>query len=79
MKYRHKDEFDKVHRCVIVIIEDDIPHAWAFWLYLILFKEIESGLFAGSMRYGSWPCESGALAVFIILISIHLSFAIRIC
>lgn len=35
----HKDEFDKIHWCVIV---DDVPHARAFWLNLILFEKIET-------------------------------------
>src|SRR5271163_4003316 len=42
MKYRHQDEFDKLHRCVIIVIEDDVPHARAFWLNLILFEKVES-------------------------------------
>src|SRR6267143_6927998 len=41
MKYRLQDEFDKIHRCVIVVIEHDAPHAWTFYLYLVLFEEIE--------------------------------------
>src|SRR6266404_6198441 len=41
MKYRFQDEFDKIHRCVIVVIEHDAPHAWTFYLYLVLFEEIE--------------------------------------
>src|SRR5437763_6755769 len=44
MKYGLQNEFDKIHGCVIVVIEDDIPHAWAFRPYLILFKKIESRL-----------------------------------
>jgi hypothetical protein len=43
MKYRLQDEFNKIHRCVIVIIEDNIPHAWSFCLYLVFFEEIEFG------------------------------------
>src|SRR5271163_4509585 len=42
MKYRHQDEFDKIHWCVIVVIKDDVPHARAFWLNLIPFEKIES-------------------------------------
>src|SRR3984893_4383702 len=42
MKYRLQDELDKIHRCVIVVIEYDIPHTRTFRLYFILFEEIES-------------------------------------
>src|SRR6266478_8756154 len=41
MKYRPQDEFDKIHGCVIVVINDDVPHAWSFYLYLVLFEEID--------------------------------------
>src|SRR5258708_32401044 len=41
MKYGLKDEFNKIHRCVVVVIEHDVPHTWTFYLYLILFEEIE--------------------------------------
>src|SRR5271155_497335 len=44
MKYRLQNEFDKIHGCVIVVIDDDIPHAWTFRPYLIFFKKIESRL-----------------------------------
>ena len=44
MKYRLQNEFDKIHGCVIVVIDDDIPHARTFRPYLILFKKIESRL-----------------------------------
>ena len=48
MKYRHQDEFDKIdHRCGIVIIEDDVPHAGTFSLYLILLYNIETSLMDG--------------------------------
>src|SRR5438477_7007599 len=41
MKYRLQDGFDKIHSCVIVVINDDVPHAWTFYLYFVLFEEIE--------------------------------------
>src|ERR1700738_4986354 len=41
MKYRLQDEFYKIHWCIIVAIEDDIPHVWTFRLYLFPFEEIE--------------------------------------
>ena len=47
MKYGHQDEFDKLHGCVIVVVKDDVPHARAFWLNLILVEEIEMMKAAG--------------------------------
>jgi hypothetical protein len=44
MKYRLQNEFDKIHGCVIVVIDDDIPHARTFCLNLILFEKIEPWL-----------------------------------
>jgi len=41
MKYLLQDEFDKIHGCVIVVIEDDVPHTRTFYLCLIFLKEIE--------------------------------------
>src|SRR5712672_3613522 len=41
MKYRLQDEFDKIHGCVIIVIEDDVPHAWPFCLYLVPVEKIE--------------------------------------
>jgi hypothetical protein len=42
MKYGLQDEFNKIHRRVIVVIEDDIPHTRTLCFYLVFFKEIES-------------------------------------
>jgi len=42
MKYGLQDEFNKIHRRVIVVIEDDVPHTRTLCFYLIFFKEIES-------------------------------------
>src|ERR1700680_2150702 len=47
MKYRFQDEFDKIHRCVIVVIEDDVPHARTLYPYLMLFEEIKSRFLDG--------------------------------
>jgi len=47
VKYRLQDEFDKIHWRVIVIIEDDVPHARTFYLHLILFKKIEARFIYG--------------------------------
>ncbi len=41
MKYRLQNEFNKIHRCVIVVIKDDVPHARTLCLYPILVEEIE--------------------------------------
>jgi hypothetical protein len=41
MKYRLQDEFDKIHGCVIVVVEDDVPQMWTYRLYLIPIEEIE--------------------------------------
>src|SRR5438045_3999291 len=60
MKYRLQDDFDKVHGCVVVVIKDDIPHAWTFYLYLILFEETESRLIEGFKSAGEpYPSASG--------------------
>jgi hypothetical protein len=52
MKYGLQNEFDKIHGRVIVVIEDDVPHAWAFCLYLILFEEIEFRFIEGFNSVG---------------------------
>jgi hypothetical protein len=60
----HGGEFDKIHRCVIVVVKDDVPHARTLCLYLILFEEIESRFIdvkcnAGqaSGRGAAWPVD----------------------
>src|SRR5271165_5099417 len=45
MKYCPQDEFDKLHRREIVVIEDDVPHAWTFCLCLIPFENIQLRFF----------------------------------
>src|SRR5438874_4771741 len=47
MKYGLQNEFDKIDGCVIVVIEDDIPHARTFCLHLVLVEEIESWFLDG--------------------------------
>jgi hypothetical protein len=42
-------KYDKLHGRVIVVIKDDVPHAWSFGLYLALIEEIETGFLNGSI------------------------------
>ena len=50
MKYPLQNEFDKLHGCVVVVIKDNIPHAWTFFPNLIFFEEIESRFLDGFDR-----------------------------
>ena len=42
MQYGLENEFDKVHRCVIVVIDYDVPYARTFNSHLTLFEKIQS-------------------------------------
>ena len=75
MKYLLQDEFDKIHGCVIVVIEHDVPHAWTFCLYLFFFEEIESRFPDGSNSVWILLFDTGLLSVLTISIPIHPLFA----
>src|SRR6516164_6610608 len=63
MKYTPQNEFDKLHGCVIVVIKDNVPHAWPFCPDLIFFEEIKSwfldrfhGIWISLLREGVSIC-----------------------
>src|SRR5258708_28011398 len=76
MKYRLQDGFDKIHRCVIVVINDDVPHAWTFYLYLVLLEEIEFRFIEGFEWVWILVLGERAAEYFCHLIPIHPLFGI---
>src|SRR6266404_3221649 len=76
MKYRLQDEFDKIYRCVIVVIKDDVPHARTFCLYLVLFEEIDFRFIEGFKWVWILFLRERAAEYFCHLIPIHPLFAI---
>jgi hypothetical protein len=48
MKYLCQHEYDKIHGREIVVIENDVPHARTFRLYLMFFEEIDTRFPDGS-------------------------------
>jgi hypothetical protein len=64
MKYLCEDKYDKINWHVIVVIEDDVPHARTFCLHFILSRRSSCGFLVGSIRVFRF-CDRISTKVFI--------------
>src|SRR5437879_4551304 len=64
MKYRLQNKFDKIYRCVIVVIKDDLPHAWCLCetdplsIFIISYQSIHYSQFEAATSAPRSPNSS---------------------